>query len=94
MTGLAALVAAPAVIRIAPLMPISSRWMPLYVPIQWLDEEVVVAAMANRHLLKPHAWPRPLADNWINLHDYDPAYVRNWLRQGRNDDPDYGVRFF
>jgi hypothetical protein len=37
-TGLAALVAAPAVVGVAPLMPISTRFAPLYVPINWVAD--------------------------------------------------------
>src|SRR4029077_10296088 len=81
-TGLTALVAAPAVIRVAPLMKISTRLTPLYVPANWLTEDAVFAAMANRDaLLKAHAWPRQLADNWVNLNDYDPAFVKQWAGQ-------------
>jgi hypothetical protein len=72
-TGLAALVAAPAVIRVAPLMPISVRHMPLYVPASWLHE-----AIRNGVDLESHGWSRPMADNWINLHDYDPAFAAKW----------------
>jgi hypothetical protein len=72
-TGLAALVAAPAVIRVAPLMKISTRHMPLYVPASWLHE-----AIRNGVDLEAHGWSRPMADNWINLHDYDPAFAAKW----------------
>lgn len=78
-TGLAALVAAPALVRVESIMPISTRFTPVYVPITWLTEDMLVGAMADRDkLLKPHGWPRPLADNWVNLNDYDPGFVKQW----------------
>lgn len=72
-TGLAALVAAPAIIRVAPLMKISTAHTPIYVPINWLTEDMLARGGKP---LKPHGWPRPLADNWVNLNDYDPSFVR------------------
>jgi hypothetical protein len=72
-TGLAALVAAPAIVRVETLMPISVRHMPLYVPVSWLHE-----AIRNGVDLESHAWSRPMADNWINLHDYDPGFATKW----------------
>lgn len=76
-TGLAALVAAPAIIRVAPLMPISVRHQPLYVPASWLAEYL---AKNDKGLsdLRRHAWSRPMADNWININDYDPGFVKAW----------------
>jgi hypothetical protein len=87
-TGLAALVAAPAVIRIAPLMPISSRFVPCYVPVVWLSglaesfnrtKEIYAAQLLGD--LKNHGWPRPLEDSWININDYDPAFAADWIRR-------------
>jgi hypothetical protein len=73
-TGLAALVAAPAIIRVAPLMKISvMRHMPLYVPASWLNETI-----RNGVDLESHGWSRPMADNWINLYDFDPAFAAKW----------------
>jgi hypothetical protein len=72
-TGLVALVAAPAVIRVAPLMKISVVRHPLYVPASWLHE-----AIRNGLDLESHGWSRPMADNWINLNDYDPGFVQQW----------------
>jgi len=105
-TGLAALVAAPAIIRVAPLMKISTRLTPLYVPIDWLADAII--DMGNRVErtglgklerielerlerieLEKHAWSRPLADNWINLRDYDPDFVRQWTGNGELTSPEY-----
>ncbi len=73
-TGLAALIAAPAIVRVETLMPISvRRHMPLYVPASWLHE-----AIRNGVDLESHGWSRPMADNWINLHDYDPSFAAKW----------------
>jgi len=89
-TGIAALVAAPAVIRIAPLMPISTRHTPLYVPVNWLADlsedslvysQVEVGRLAQVRALKMHAWPRPMAENWVNLLDFDLGFARNWARR-------------
>lgn len=102
LTGLVALVAAPAVIRVAPLMPISPRWTPAYVPMPWLGEILIkdpkIDVLLQRYGmkafplggqdLKAHAWPRPLAPNWVNINDFDPGYVRAQL-QARNDDEDW-----
>jgi hypothetical protein len=76
-TGLVALVAAPAIVRVETLMPISTRLTPLYVPLHWLTGSLV--DMESRVDLRNHAWPRPLADSWINLNDYDPAFVKQWV---------------
>lgn len=100
--GLGALVAAPAVIRVAQLMPISTRLTPAYVPIDWLklkygmepfplDEVCLSSAGIEPFLksLKAHGWSKPMADNWIDLNDFDPGYVqaqlalaidRDWFR--------------
>lgn len=82
-TGLAALVAAPAVIRVAPLMKISTRYTPLYAPVSWIAEWLDTRAKGLEMLglrelrdLRDHGWDRPLADNWINVHEFDPAFVR------------------
>jgi hypothetical protein len=87
-TGLAALVAAPAIIRVAPLMPISVRHMPRYVPASWLAEWLDTRAKGMELLglrdlneLRNHAWSKPMADNWVNVNDYDPAFVRTWAKQ-------------
>ena len=84
-TGLAALVAAPAVIRVAPLMKISSLYTPVYVPVSWLAEWLDTRAKGLEMLglrelkdLRSHGWERPMADNWVNIHDFDPAFVRQW----------------
>jgi hypothetical protein len=87
-TGLAAFVAAPAVIRIAPLMPISSRFAPLYVPAQWLGEDWTYQWKVD---LKQHAWPRRLHDTWIDINDFDPKFVKDLVeRLNREDDESYG----
>lgn len=80
LAGLAAAIAAPAVIRIAPLMPISTRFNPLYVPINWLADTFEEMAITGTSLRRfdEHGWPRPLGENWINLRDFDPSYVRSW----------------
>jgi hypothetical protein len=89
-TGLAALVAAPAVIRVAPLMPISVRHTPLYVPIDWLADSILdMGKRVDRIELERHAWTHPLADNWINIRDYDPDFVRQWTGQGELTSPEY-----
>jgi hypothetical protein len=85
-TGLAALVAAPAVIRVAPLMKISKRFMPMYVPINWLFDTVDIGGCpvprsAPYHELKLHAWPRPLGPMWVDINDHDPDYVRHWVKR-------------
>jgi hypothetical protein len=81
-TGLVALVAAPAIVRVAPLMKISTRHTPLYVPANWLTEESLLRDMAAiRETFEAHAWPRPLADNWIDVRDFDPAFVRQWTER-------------
>jgi hypothetical protein len=86
-TGLAALsvVAAPAVIRVAPLMKISKRFTPMYVPINWLfgtvDDGFPVPRTAPHHELKRHAWPRPLGPMWVDINDHDPDYVRHWVKR-------------
>jgi hypothetical protein len=95
-TGLAALVAAPAVIRVAPLMKISTRFTPMYVPVSWLadalDELVIVGtamvrvtadirSVIPRAELEKHAWSRPLCDTWVDINDHDPAYVRDWAKR-------------
>jgi hypothetical protein len=106
-TGLAALVAAPAVIRVAPLMKISTRFAPMYVPVNWLADALDELAITGgamwratpdggrkfipRHELEKHAWPHPLSDTWVNVNDYDPAYVRDWAK--RLDDDDGWPRF-
>lgn len=87
--GLGALVAAPAIIRVAPLMPISTRWTPAYVPIDWLAEKYgmlpyPLPSQAFRELLQ-HGWSRPMADNWVDLNDHDPNYVRQQLALQRDD---------
>lgn len=79
-TGLAALVAAPAVLRVAPIMPISTRFTPMYVPVIWLSEGWR-AGMKPASDLKQHSWPRPMGEHWINLNDYDADYARAWARQ-------------
>jgi hypothetical protein len=88
--GLGAALAAPAVIRVAPLMPISTRCTPLYVPVNWPTDEWrwdPEWAVASRGPIIPrdplwffgaHGWPRPLADAWINIRDCDPAFARAW----------------
>jgi hypothetical protein len=89
-TGLAALVAAPAVIRVAPLMKISTRLTPLYVPIDWLADAIIdMGNRVERIELEKHAWSRPLGDNWINLRDYDPDFVRQWTGKGELTSPEY-----
>jgi len=81
-TGLVALVAAPAVIRVAPLMKISTRLTPLYVPVSWLSDAVRdMGKRVDRIELERHAWSKPMADNWINIRDYDPAFVKQWAVQ-------------
>jgi hypothetical protein len=59
--GLGAALAAPAVIRVAPLMPISPRFTPLYVPVNRLGwtMELAEAFAEGVHLawLKDHGWP-------------------------------------
>lgn len=83
-TGLAALVAAPAVIRVAELMPISTRFTPLYVPIDWLAMKYgmmprpLTINAALRAEFREHGWSKPMADNWVDLNDHDPEYVRMW----------------
>lgn len=104
-TGLAALVAAPAVIRVAPLMRISSLHTPLYVPASWLAEWLDTRAQGMAMLgsraamlglgdcdlreLRSHAWSRPMADNWVNVNDYDPSFVKLWGGAGL-DSQEYG----
>jgi hypothetical protein len=89
-TGLAALVAAPAVIRVAPLMKISTRLTPLYVPVDWLADAIIdMDARVARVELEKHAWPQPLADNWINIRDYDPDFVRQWAAEGELTNLEY-----
>jgi hypothetical protein len=39
--------------------------------------------------LEKHAWPHPLSDNWINLRDYDPAFVKQWSRDLELNEPEY-----
>ena len=83
--GLGALVAAPAVIRIAPLMPISTRFLALYVPVNWLEPGLSVAD------LKSHAWPRPLGDTWIDINSHDPAFVRQWIDRLDRERDEWGM---
>ena len=89
-TGLVALVAAPAIVRVESIMPISIRHTPLYVPASWLGEWLQARDMGLKLLgatdltdseLRRHAWSRPMADNWVNVNDYDPAFVKQWARQ-------------
>jgi hypothetical protein len=80
--SVAAAIAAPAVIRFAPLMRISTRHAPLYVPINWLADtsfEDIATGAALRRFDK-HGWPRPLGENWINLRDFEPDYVLAWAK--------------
>ena len=85
-TGLAALVAAPAIIRVAPLMRISTRFTPSYVPVSWVTEESLLSGMEEiRRIFRDHAWPRALADNWIDINNFDPAYVRLQNAQLRDE---------
>ena len=71
--GLGALIAAPAVIRIEGLlMPISSRFVPAYVPVLWLLDEGVKPS------LRAHAHPAPRGEHWINVNDYDPGFAKAW----------------
>ena len=79
-TGLAALVAAPAIIRVAPLMPISTRFTPAYVPVIWFAEGWR-ADLKPIGDLKKHSWPRPMGEHWIDLNDCDVDYVQSWARQ-------------
>jgi hypothetical protein len=88
-TGLAALVVAPAVIRVAPLMKISVRHTPLYVPAQWLagwldarENGLQMFGLDTGDLneLRSHAWSTPMAESWVNVNDYDPAFVRQWAK--------------
>jgi hypothetical protein len=79
-TGLAALVAAPAVIRIAPLMPISSRHIPLYVPAQWLLNPNDWT-YEWKDDLEVHAWRERLHADWVNLNDHNPAFVEALVRR-------------
>jgi hypothetical protein len=90
-TGLIALIAAPAVIRVAPLMPISTRHVPLYVPVSWLDN-TLLDVLHRVPDLKAHAWPRPLDDNWVNINDYDPAFVKAWADRIREEGDRRGMR--
>jgi hypothetical protein len=84
-TGLVALVAAPAIVRVETLMPISvMRHMPLYVPASWLAE-----AIRNGVDLESHGWSRPMADNWVNFHDYDPAFAAKWAKTDLVDKAEY-----
>jgi hypothetical protein len=46
--GLLGLVAAPAIIRVAPLMPISTRHTPLYIPINWLHDVALTETSLRR----------------------------------------------
>jgi hypothetical protein len=88
-TGLIALVAAPAIVRVETLMPISVRHTPLYVPASWLHQSI---HNGERWIadLESHAWTEPLADNWINLHDYDPAFAAKWAKTDLVDqNPEY-----
>jgi hypothetical protein len=106
--GLITALAAPAVIRVAPLMPISTRFTPLYVPINWLADDVLfqrygmapfpvegqrygeltdeavgrlIDEITGLKNFKQHAWPRPLSENWVNINDLDPGYVRQWANR-------------
>lgn len=86
-TGLAALVAAPAIVRVEMIMPVSARHTPLYVPIDWLAEKYNMQPFPLNEQdkqfladLKPHAWSRPMADNWVDLNDHDPTFVKQWVR--------------
>lgn len=95
-TGLAALVAAPAIIRVAPLMKISTRFTPLYVPISWVAEWMDMRAkgmdlLGLRDLIdfRKHAWSRPLSDNWVDVNDYDPSFVRQWARAQAEKEDDF-----
>jgi len=76
------------VIRIAPLMPISTRVTPLYVPVNWLLE---LSGERRRIDLEQHGWPRPLADHWVNIRDYDPGYVRAFAERLENDTHFHGM---
>ena len=74
--GLSALVAAPAVIRIEGLlMPISSRFVPAYVPVLWLLDEGVKPS------LRAHSFAEPKGEHWINVNDYDPFFARAWAER-------------
>ena len=77
-TGLFALVAAPALVRVESIMPISVRHVPLYVPVNWLTDEVLIGGAAT---LTAHAWPRPLGATWVNIRDFDPSFVRDWVKR-------------
>lgn len=80
-TGLIALtaVSAPAVIRVAPLMRISKRFTPMYVPVNWLLDTINANGfVVPRRELELHSWPRPMGSAWIDLNDYDPDFVRGW----------------
>jgi hypothetical protein len=83
-TGLIALVAAPAVIRVAPLMPISTRHIPLYVPVSWLDNTLLDVPRRFSDL-KLHAWPQPQGAAWVNINDYDPGFVKVWAARLREE---------
>ena len=82
--GLTAVVAAPAVIRVTRLMPISTRFVPLYVPVNWLEPGLSIAD------LKSHAWPRPLGDTWVDINDHDPSFVRQWVERIEQE-PYWGI---
>ena len=97
-TGLTALVASPAIIRVSTVMPISMRHVPLFVPINWFADDVLfqlyglkqiqsadvdklIAEITGLKNFKQHAWPRPMGDNWVNINDLDPGYVRQWANR-------------
>jgi hypothetical protein len=106
-TGLVALVAAPAVIRVAPLMKISTRFTPMYVPVSWLADALDELAISGtvvtrvsadgarkvipRAELEKHAWSRQLDDTWVNIYDYNPDYVSAWAK--RLDEADERLRW-
>lgn len=89
LTGLAALVAAPAVIRVAPLMKISTARIPLYVPVNWLADIALIDPKSVAHL-KSHAWPRPMADNWVDINnDVDSSFLQDWVRRVDLEESEY-----
>ncbi len=88
LTGLVALVAAPAVIRVAPLMRISAKHVPLYVPINWLLD-IAPLDKNYRDRLAAHSWPTPLGDNWVDLNEFKPDGAFEWVDRLKLEHEEY-----
>ncbi len=85
LSGLAASLAAPAIVRAGVLMPMSSLWTPVWVPPLWFLDRT--RTMLD---LRRHGWPNQLSDTWIDITNCDMGVLRNSMQSLAGPDEDEG----